>query len=190
MLLVGTQMLAKGHHFPAVTLVVILNADSGFLSPDFRAPERTAQTIIQVAGRAGRAERPGEVWIQSLQPDNTALQSLVDEGYDKFANEELDRRISAGLPPAAAMAIIRADALDRTQATGFLQSLKEQIDGAVQVSGPAPAPIQRIANRHRQQLLLLATNRTLLQRICSRLRTLEAPRALRWSIDVDPYDGT
>ena len=190
MLLVGTQMLAKGHHFPAVTLVVIINADSGFLSPDFRAPERTAQTIIQVAGRAGRAERPGEVWIQSLQPDNTALRSLAENGYETFATEELDRRIAAGLPPASAMAILRADAFDRVQATGFLESLKSRIDSSIQVSGPAPAPIQRIANRHRQQLLLLASNRTLLQRVCSQLRLIEAPRSLRWSIDVDPYDGT
>lgn len=189
MLLIGTQMLAKGHHFPAVTLVVIINADGGFLSPDFRAPERTAQTIIQVAGRAGRAERPGEVWIQSLQPENPALQTLVESGYERFANEELDRRISAGLPPASAMAIIRADALERSDAISFLESLKSQIDGSVQVSGPAPAPIQRIANRHRQQLLLLAANRALLQRACLRLRTAPAPRALRWSIDIDPYDS-
>lgn len=190
MLLIGTQMLAKGHHFPAVTLVVIVNADGGFLSPDFRAPERTAQTIIQVAGRAGRAERPGEVWIQSLQPDNPALQTLVTCGYERFANEELDRRISAGLPPASAMAIIRADALDRSDAIRFLELLKSQIPTGVQVSGPAPAPIQRIANRHRQQLLLLAANRTLLQRACLRLRTMQAPRTLRWSIDIDPYDST
>jgi len=182
-------MLAKGHHFPAVTLVVVLNADGGFLSPDFRAPERTAQTIIQVAGRAGRAERPGEVWIQSLQSDNPALISLLETGYEGFANNQLDLRIAAGLPPASAMAIIRADALTRLDAVQFLESLKGFVTPGVQISGPAPAPIQRIAGRHRQQLLLLASNRTLLQRCCTTMRLTNAPRNLRWSIDIDPYDS-
>ncbi|MBM4205520.1 MAG: primosomal protein N' [Gammaproteobacteria bacterium] len=189
LILVGTQMLAKGHHFPAVTLVVVLNADGGFLSPDFRAPERTAQTIIQVAGRAGRAERPGEVWIQSLQSDNPALISLLETGYEGFANNQLDLRIAAGLPPASAMAIIRADALTRLDAVQFLESLKGFVTPGVQISGPAPAPIQRIAGRHRQQLLLLASNRTLLQRCCTTMRLTNAPRNLRWSIDIDPYDS-
>jgi primosomal protein N' (replication factor Y) len=189
LILVGTQMLAKGHHFPGVTLVAVLNADGGFLSPDFRAPERTAQTIIQVAGRAGRAERSGEVWIQSLQPDNPALMKLLDSGYEGFAQHELDLRLSAGLPPASAMAIVRADALTRLEAVQFLESLKGQMTSGVQVSGPAPAPIQRISGRHRQQLLLLASTRALLQRCCVALRTTAAPRNLRWSIDVDPYDS-
>ena len=111
-ILVGTQMLAKGHHFPNVTLVAALNADAGFLSADFKAAERTAQLIVQVAGRAGRAERPGEVWIQSLQPDSPTLRQLVESGYAGFAEQELAIRNRAGLPPARPMALIRADAED------------------------------------------------------------------------------
>ena len=190
MILVGTQMLAKGHHFPDVSLVAIINADAGFLSADFRAPERTAQTIMQVAGRAGRAERSGEIWIQTLQSDHPSLQRLVRDGYAAFAQHELENRVSAGLPPAAAMALIRADATTVAEATAFLEGLKRRLDNRVSVSGPVPAPIQRIANRHRLQLLLLAANRSALQRSCANIRTLPETRTLRWSIDIDPYDGT
>jgi primosomal protein N' (replication factor Y) len=189
MILVGTQMLAKGHHFPGVSLVAIINADSGFLSSDFRAPERTAQTIMQVAGRAGRAERKGEVWIQTLQPDHPSLQRLVTEGYSAFAENELANRISAGLPPAAAMALIRADATTISEAENFLGTIKQHLDSGVSVSGPVPAPIQRIANRYRLQLMLLSSSRSALQRNCSNIRILPATRTLRWSIDIDPYDG-
>lgn len=189
MILVGTQMLAKGHHFPDVSLVAIINADAGFLSADFRAPERTAQTIMQVAGRAGRAERAGEIWIQTLQPDHPSLQCLVTDGYAAFAQQELESRISAGLPPAAAMALIRADASTIFEATTFLEDLKRRLDDGVSVSGPVPAPIQRIANRHRLQLLLLSGSRSALQRSCTNIRTIPGTRTLRWSIDIDPYDG-
>jgi primosomal protein N' (replication factor Y) (superfamily II helicase) len=189
MILVGTQMLAKGHHFPDVSLVAIINADAGFLSADFRAPERTAQTIMQVAGRAGRASRSGEIWIQTLQPEHPSLQRLVCDGYAAFARHELENRESAGLPPAAAMALIRADATTVTEASAFLENLRLRLDRRVSVSGPVPAPIQRIANRHRLQLLLLAANRSALQRSCAAIRALPETRTLRWSIDIDPYDG-
>ncbi len=189
MILVGTQMLAKGHHFPDVSLVAIINADAGFLSADFRAPERTAQTIMQVAGRAGRAERSGEIWIQTLQPEHPSLQRLVCDGYAAFARHELENRVNAGLPPAAAMALIRADASTVAEAFAFLESLKRRLDKRVSVSGPVPAPIQRIANRHRLQLLLLAANRSALQRSCANIRAVPGTRTLRWSIDIDPYDG-
>jgi len=117
--LIGTQMLAKGHHFPNVTLVGVINADGGFLSADFRAAERTAQLIVQVAGRAGRAERPGEVWIQTYQPDNPTLQSLIQEGYDGFARRELEHRRTAGLPPYRPMAMIRAESADPPRHAAF-----------------------------------------------------------------------
>ncbi|MEZ5595410.1 MAG: primosomal protein N' [Pseudomonadales bacterium] len=189
LILVGTQMLAKGHHFPGVTLVAIVNADGGFLSSDFRAPERTAQTIMQVAGRAGREARRGEVWIQTLQPDHPTLMTLVSEGYGAFARQELANRQRAALPPATRMALIRADALRQADATTFLTTLKATIGTQVQALGPAPAPIQRIAHRHRQQLLLLATGRAELQRLCLRIRETRPPAGVRWSIDIDPYDG-
>ena len=112
-ILVGTQMLAKGHHLPAVTVVAVVDADGGFLSADFRAPERTAQLIVQVAGRAGRAERAGEVWIQTYDPGNPNLGALVAEGYRGFAATELERRREAGLPPFSAMAVLlRAESVD------------------------------------------------------------------------------
>jgi len=187
-IMVGTQMLAKGHHFPNVTLVAVLNADAGFLSPDFRAPERTAQLIVQVAGRAGRAERPGEVWIQSYQPDNPNLRKLIEEGYPGFAAAELANRINAAMPPAKPMAMLRAESSDAQAAIDLLNHFKQQLQG-IELLGPVPAPLARIANRHRYQLMLLADNRSQLHRSLSRLAPPKLPHTLRWSIDVDPYDS-
>ena len=200
-ILVGTQMLAKGHHFPNVTLVAALNADAGFLSADFKAAERTAQLITQVAGRAGRAERPGEVWVQSLQPENPALQNLVQGGYADFAAQELAIRERAGLPPARPMALIRAEAEDGPAAQSFLESLKPRLAGdaspgaspspagGIDVLGPAPAPMLRLANRFRYQLMLLAARRRALHDALQRLAEVTAPRPIRWAIDVDPSDA-
>jgi primosomal protein N' (replication factor Y) len=192
-IMVGTQMLAKGHHFPSVTLVVVLNADSGFLSPDFRAPERTAQLIVQVAGRAGRAERSGEVWIQSYQPDNPVLKRLIDEGYTGFAEAELKTREDAGLPPILPMAMLRAESQDGRMALDFLQNCKRSLNNMgqnrVEVMGPIPAPMARVANRYRYQLMLIAPNRSHLHQLLQGLGRPKAPAQLRWSIDVDPYDA-
>ena len=198
-IMVGTQMLAKGHHFPAVTLVAVVNADAGFLSPDFRAPERTAQLIVQVAGRAGRAERPGEVWIQSYQPQNPLLQRLIDRGYRGFAYAELTSRIDAGLPPAQPMAMLRAEAFEAPMARDFLQQCKAHLahlsqklgdhELSVQLLGPVPAPMARLAKRARFQLIIMATTRPLLHRVLAGLGQPKTPANLRWSIDVDPYDA-
>ena len=187
-ILVGTQMLAKGHHFPNVTLVAALNADAGFLSADFKAAERTAQLIIQVAGRAGRAERPGEVWVQSLQPENPALKHLVEGGYAGFAAQELAIRERAGLPPARPMALIRAEAEDGAAAHRFLEGLKPSLPGSLEVLGPAPAPMLRMANRYRYQLMLLASERRSLHHGLETITEVTAPRSVRWAIDVDPVD--
>ena len=188
-IMVGTQMLAKGHHFPNVTLVAVINADAGFCSPDFRAPERTAQLIVQVAGRAGRAQRPGEVWIQSYQPDNPVLQRLIDEGYPGFAKAELAERTKVGLPPAYPMALLRAESLNAPEALALLQNLKAQLTTGVEVMGPVPAPLARIANRSRYQLMLLAQTRSQLHKALASIKTPKIPHTLRWSIDVDPYDS-
>ncbi len=190
-IMVGTQMLAKGHHFPNVTLVAVLNADAGFMSPDFRAPERTAQLIVQVAGRAGRAERPGQVWIQSYQPDNPVLKQLIDEGYPGFAKLELESRVRVGLPPAKPMALLRAEAPNPQAAERFLASAKNELGrhGSLELLGPVPAPLGRIANRSRFQLMLLAPDRRTLHATLSRLPRPKVPRDLRWSIDIDPYDS-
>jgi primosomal protein N' (replication factor Y) len=192
-LLVGTQMLAKGHHFPRVTLVGVLNADGGFASADFRAPEHTAQLIIQVAGRAGRAEWPGEVLIQTYDPDNPSLRALIAHGYDGFAEDELARRAAAGLPPYRALALLRADGSTLEAAMAQLHALVTPLHGdpRLDVWGPAPAPMARRADRFRAQCALVAEDRRELSRFLARV--VEAGRDLRtrdvrWSIDVDPYD--
>lgn len=189
-ILVGTQMLAKGHHLPAVTLVAVLNADAGFLSADFRAPERTAQLIVQVAGRAGRAERPGEVWIQTLDPDNAHLAALARSGYAGFAVAEGRARAEAHMPPFAAMALIRAESKVEAQARDLLGKAADALHGDdVEVLGPAPAPVARRADYHRYQVMALAPRRVHLHRALDRLEAA-APKApgVRWSIDLDPLD--
>jgi primosomal protein N' (replication factor Y) len=187
-ILVGTQMLAKGHHFPMVTLVAVINADSGFMSADFRAPERTAQLITQVAGRAGRAENPGEVWVQTYQPDSALLQSLINGGYPGFAERELAIREQSGLPPYRPMALLRAESSNPEAARDQLIALRQLLVAPLEVLGPAPAPIARVADRFRFQLLVLADNRTELHRGLAHLRGVPAAAAVRWSLDIDPYD--
>jgi primosomal protein N' (replication factor Y) len=187
-ILVGTQMLAKGHHFPKVTVVAVVNADGGFLSADYRAPERTAQLITQVAGRAGRAEDPGEVWIQTYQPDGVLLRSLIDEGYDGFARRELAIRKSSGLPPFRPMALLRAESRDAESARNFLTSVRDRLGSPLEVLGPAPAPIARVANRLRFQLMVMADSRRELHAGIRPIRDLTAPGTIRWSVDIDPYD--
>ena len=197
-IMVGTQMLAKGHHFPQVTLVAVINADAGFLSPDFRAPERTAQLIVQVAGRAGRAEKQGEVWIQSYQPENPLLQRLISQGYRGFAEAELTSRIQAGLPPAQPMAMLRAESIDPALARDFLSRCKASFESAAKsqqnmtgldILGPIPAPMSRFAKRTRWQLVVLAATRPELHRVLASLGHPKTHHSLRWSIDVDPYDA-
>ncbi len=187
-ILVGTQMLAKGHHFPNVTLVAVLNADAGFMSPDFRAPERTAQLIVQVAGRAGRAQRPGQVLLQSLQPDNPTLRALLDGGYEAFAACELKTRRAAGMPPFQPIAMIRADSPSAAAAEQHLRVVAEQTPGSIEVLGPAPAPVAQIARKARFQLLLLAPTRRALHSALHSLRAVSPPSNVRVSVDVDPYD--
>ena len=188
-ILIGTQMLAKGHDFPNITMVAAVNADAGFLSADFKAPERTAQLLVQVAGRAGRASRPGEVWIQTLQPTNPALRRLIEEGYAGFADHELSIRRRAGLPPARHMALLRAAAGDPALPAAFLAKLKARLPGDLEVLGPAPAQMQRLANQHRFQLMLLADRRGPLHQGIKAVSGVVAPRGLRWEIDVDPADA-
>jgi primosomal protein N' (replication factor Y) (superfamily II helicase) len=195
-LLVGTQMLSKGHHFPNVTLVVILDADQGLFSTDFRGSERLAQNILQVAGRAGRGDRPGEVMIQTEYPDHPLLQKLLAEGYDGFAAAALTERQAAHWPPFSRLALIRAEANDLGKALTFLQTAK-QLGRAlhqpkVTLLGPAPAPMMRRAGLHRAQLLLTAATpaplQNLLARLLPQLETHAVAKAVRWSVDVDPLE--
>ena len=189
-ILVGTQMLAKGHHLPNVTLVAVLDADGGFLSPDFRAPERTAQLIVQVAGRAGRGDRPGEVWIQTFDPGNANLRALIEAGYPGFVESERKRRESALMPPFVSVAIVRAEGSSESAALALLQRAADTLaEEGLELLGPAPAPIARRADRYRSQLLLLARRRRDLHLALDRLEQAD-PKAsgVRWSIDVDPLD--
>ena len=189
-ILVGTQMLAKGHHLPNVTLVAIVNADNGFLSPDFRGPERTAQLITQVAGRAGRAEKPGEVWIQSYDPANPNLVSLTDDGYGGFTKSELQHRRIAQLPPFTVMAMLRADASNPSESENFLRRLLTIVATFdVEAMGPVSAPLARKSGRFRHQALLISPRRSELKRALEVVEN-EAPaeNSVRWSIDVDPID--
>jgi primosomal protein N' (replication factor Y) len=195
-LLVGTQMLTKGHHFPDVTLVVVLNADQGLFGTDFRAAERLAQTIVQVAGRAGRAERPGEVLIQTEYPQHPLLQQLVQGGYDAFAAAALVEREQAGWPPFARVAVLRAEATRRETPLQFLDEARELAAGVgeagVELLGPALAPMERRAGHHRAQLLLHAATHSPLQRLLARwvplLEKTPTARKVRWALDVDPLE--
>ncbi|MFC0709362.1 primosomal protein N' [Azorhizophilus paspali] len=199
-LLVGTQMIAKGHHFPRVTLVAILDADGGLFSADFRASERMAQLIVQVAGRAGRAEEPGTVIIQTHLADHPLLVQLAEQGYFAFAEQALAERRAAGLPPFAHLALLRAEAHRPGQAEDFLEQAADearQLLATLQLSslellGPVPAPMERRAGRHRAQLLLQAFGRAPLHRLLGpwlvALERLPGTRTVRWSLDVDPID--
>lgn len=195
-LILGTQMLAKGHHFPDVTLVAMIDADSGLFSLDFRAPERLVQTLAQVAGRAGRAAQPGRVVLQTRHPDHPLLRCLVQQGYPACAEHLLQERAQAGLPPFSHQALLRAEASDPEAAQRLLQALAAQLThGAGEgllVLGPVPAPLPRKAGRYRQQLLLQSAQRAPLHRALQYLErqgTLwHADRRVRCSIDVDPLD--
>lgn len=196
-ILVGTQLLAKGHHFPNITLVVIINADQGLFSTDFRASERLAQTIVQVAGRAGRAQRAGHVIIQTHHPEHPLLQRLLRDGYAGFAETALEERRSAHLPPFTALAILRADAPQEEQAMQFLDGARRKFVslhtvGSIQIMGPLPAPMKMRAGRHRAQLIIQAQEKSALQRELSNwvreLDALPSMRHVRWTLDVDPQD--
>jgi len=195
-IIIGTQMLAKGHHFPGVTLVAILDVDSGLFSIDYRAGERLAQLITQVAGRAGRAEKPGRVLLQTRHPDHPLLTVLLQRGYREFAETALVERAQAQLPPYSYQALFRAAAADAARSQVFLETLVKLTQQAalenVQLFGPVPAPMAKRAGRFRYQLLLNSGNRQALHRLLDRvlpaIATLPEARKVRWSLDIDPVD--
>lgn len=193
-LLLGTQMLAKGHHFPNVTLAVIVEADSGLYSTDFRAAERLAQQIMQVAGRAGRAEKPGEVLIQTRHPEHPLLLALLAGGYPAFAERALQERQEADLPPFSFQALLRAEAHLPELPERFLAQVRALASpiaaNELLILGPAPAPMPKRAGRFRAQLLFQSNKRPalhrLLERLLPQLAELPDSRKVRWSLDVDP----
>jgi primosomal protein N' (replication factor Y) (superfamily II helicase) len=195
-IILGTQMLAKGHHFPNVTLVVILDVDSGLFSIDFHAAEKLAQQIIQVSGRAGRAEKPGKVILQTRRPEHPLLLTLIKQGYKGFAKIALAERKQASLPPFSYQALFRAQALDGLKPQLFLQTIsklaKELTGNSVQVMGPVAAPMAKRAGLHRFQLLFQSDRRQdlheLLDVLVPKIQRTKLSKQVRWSLDIDPVD--
>lgn len=198
-ILVGTQMLAKGHHFPDVTLVSLLDVDGALFSADFRAAERFAQLYTQVAGRAGRAGKQGEVLLQTHHPEHPLLQTLLHQGYSAFAQQALLERQAVHLPPWSRHALFRAEDMDNQQAAEFLQQLRNLLeasplnDKAMWFMGPLPALQPKRSGRWRWQLLLQHPSRQRLQQLLSSslplVSTLPAARKVKWTLDIDPTES-
>lgn len=195
-ILVGTQMLSKGHHFPKLTLVGVINADQGLFGSDFRSSERLAQSIVQVAGRAGRESRQGEVLIQTAFAENPFWKTLIEGGYPLVSDQALSEREITRWPPFTRLALLRAAAHQKPDAHRFLDFARRCItttdNPQLRVLGPVDAPMARKAGRYRAQLLLQSSDRSSLHRVLAALRPqLEgntAARKVRWSIDVDPIE--
>jgi primosomal protein N' (replication factor Y) len=197
-ILVGTQMITKGHHFPGVSLVVVLNADQGLFSTDYRAAERLAQTIVQVAGRAGRERLRGEVLLQTEYPDHPLLMSLLDGGYEAFAAVALAEREAARWPPFGRLALLRASSSAMDGAMNFLAAARALMPGGeaahseVRVLGPVPATMARRADRYYAQLLIESVERSALHRCINewlpQIERLARSHRVRYALDVDPID--
>jgi len=192
--LVGTQMLAKGHDLPNLTLVGLVGVDEGLFSVDFRASERLCQLIVQVAGRAGRAHKPGTVLLQTYHPDHPLLRELLRHGYAPVARGLLEERKLAALPPYAHLALLRAEAKQPAAMEEFLAAAAAlaEMPSEVSLLGPIPAPMPRRAGMHRGQLLLSAAERkhlhAFLPEWLAHVRESPQARRVRWSLDVDPID--
>ena len=196
-LLVGTQMLAKGHHFPNVTLVAIIDADAALFNADFRSEERMGQLLTQVSGRAGRADKSGEVLIQTHYPQHPLLLTLIDKGYGPYAQQLLAERADSQLPPCGHLVLIRADHKTIALADSFLQRIRESLTAVasqqnVHFYGPLPSPKPRRGGNYHLQLLIGCARRGPLHQLTEQLIAMvdEIPGAQRprWSIDVDPQD--
>ena len=191
-LLIGTQMLAKGHHFPDVTLVAVLDVDGALFSYDFRAAEHMAQLLVQVSGRAGRASKPGKVMVQSNFPDHPLLQDLVNNGYQHFAKQALIERKQAMLPPFSFQALFRADANYPSYPEKFLRALSETSVDGCQFAGPVPAAMEKKAGKFRYHLILQAKTRKQLHQAVFQLVHQSSQNEwlskVRWSVDIDPVD--
>ncbi|AKA38638.1 primosomal protein N' [Yersinia ruckeri] len=198
-ILIGTQMLAKGHHFPDVTLVALLDVDGALFSADFRSAERFAQLYTQVSGRAGRAGKKGEVILQTHHPEHPLLQILLQQGYDAFAKLALTERQSVFLPPYTSHIIVRSEDHDNRQSALFLQQLRNLLeasplkDESLWIMGPVPALQAKRGGRFRWQLLLQHPSRQLLQKLIKTsqplINTLPQARKVKWTLDVDPIDN-
>lgn len=192
-ILVGTQMLAKGHDLPNITLALLVDADQGLYSVDFRAAERMAQLIVQVAGRSGRAHKLGRVLIQTHHPEHPMFSQLLAGGYARFAAAELALRADLAFPPHSAMVLLRAEALDLAHVNAFFEALRALLpenDSDLHCIGPMPASQPRRAGAHRMQLILQSSERVLLQQklapLMPMIYALPEGKRVRWNVDVDP----
>jgi len=197
-ILVGTQMVTKGHDFPGVTLVGVLCADTGLNLPDFRAAERTFQLLAQVAGRAGRGDRPGRVVVQTYRPELPAITCAAAHDYESFFAAESAEREPLRYPPHGRLVTVRIDGPDGSDVAGLARRLaslaqtagnRTENAGLVDVLGPAPAMIEKLRNRTRWQVLLRSTDRGALRRVARVLATVEVPTKMRIGLDVDPISA-
>ena len=196
--LVGTQMLAKGHHFENVTLVVILDADSGLMSADFRSHERMGQLLTQVAGRSGRGKISGHVLVQTHQPEHPVLDQLFNYGYCKLAQQLLNQRKQGMLPPFKFLALIRAESTKPQLAMDFLNRARQITEkhlasiSGIDILGPLPALMEKRSGRYRYVLQISSAARENLQRLLFEvvfaLGNSKKDNKIRWSIDVDPQE--
>ncbi|WDE11179.1 primosomal protein N' [Thalassomonas haliotis] len=191
-LMIGTQMLAKGHHFPDVTLVAILDVDGALFSYDFRAAEQMAQLLVQVAGRAGRESKPGKVLVQTSFPEHPLLQDLVHNGYHHFARQALLERKQAYLPPFSFQALFRAEANYPSYPNKFLRALSELPLEGCEFAGPMPAAMEKKAGKYRFHLIVQSKSRKLLHlgvnTLIAAATENEWHKKIRWSVDIDPQD--
>ena len=196
-IILGTQMLAKGHHFPQVTLACILDADGGLFSSDFRGAEKMGQLITQVAGRAGRGTVKSEVMLQTNHPDHPLLQQLMREGYLPFAHALLEERALCQLPPYSYLALLSSESTHSQNAFEFLDELKKQLlvelaHFGVVAYGPLPAPLPKRQSRYRFQLLFKSSIRKSLHQLLSimepKIASSKLSKKVKWSIDIDPID--
>ncbi|MEY2934329.1 MAG: hypothetical protein RL033_5078, partial [Pseudomonadota bacterium] len=189
-ILVGTQMVTKGHDLPRVSLVGVLNADAGLSMPDYQASERTFQILVQVAGRAGRAGTPGNVLIQTKNPEHPAIALAVAHDVSGFVEQELAERRALGYPPFSRLAMVRVSALDEHVALTAIRELTEiarqRAGTLVEVLGPSPAPIPRLRSQYRFRLLVRAKTRAPLRHVLIGIQEARLDRRVRMVVDVDP----
>jgi len=186
--LIGTQMVAKGHDLPGVTLVGIVLADQGLRYPDLRAAERTAQLLVQAAGRAGRGDRPGQVWLQTYDPDHPAVRAARSHAYEDFAGDELPRRRELGYPPFGALVTATVSAAREERAVQAAQALADAaatVAGA-RVLGPAPPPVPRLDGEHRRQVLVRVATPDEARAAGRHLAAVDVGRQVRVDLDLDP----
>ena len=195
-ILVGTQMIAKGHDFPGVTLVGVLQAEGSLYQPDFRATERTFQVISQVLGRAGRGTLPGRVLLQTMQPEHYGITYAANHDFERFYQEELLARQELGYPPFGFLVAVKLSSTNEKsvltaadQSAALLRSLKQRMGLRVEILGPAPAPLYRLRGRFRLQVLLKDASRAAIRRLLSAYRKEQTGTAVvREAIDIDPVD--